>query len=112
VALAYLAGYLRKHSGFSIEIIDAKLERLYFGQVLGRIKAFNPDLIGFTAFTNEIKPAAHQAALVKKYLPNVVTVIGGVHLTALPKIHCKSLLPLIWVWSVREKLLFMNYVRQ
>lgn len=85
VALAYLAGYLRQFPFFEIQIIDAKLEQLNFEQVLERLKKFNPNLVGFTAYTNEIKPAAYQATLVKKHLPQAITVIGGVHLTALPK---------------------------
>ncbi len=83
--LAYLAGYLRKFTNFSVQIIDAKLERLNFTQVLERVKAFNPQIAGFTAYTNEIKPAAYQAALLKKSMPDIITVIGGVHLTAMPQ---------------------------
>lgn len=85
-ALAYLAGYLRQYSGYSIKIIDAKLERLNFQEVLDLVKTFNPHVVGLTAYTNEIKPAAYQAALLKETLPDLVTVIGGVHITALPKI--------------------------
>jgi anaerobic magnesium-protoporphyrin IX monomethyl ester cyclase len=83
--LAYLAGYLRKHSLFEVKIIDAKLERLDFNQVIEALKAYNPDIIGITAFTNEIKPAAYLAAKVKGTLSNCLTVIGGVHVTAIPK---------------------------
>jgi len=82
--LAYLAGYLRQFEGFSISIIDAKFERLNFEQVRDRVNQLNPNLVGLTAFTNEIKPAAYQAALIKEMLPNTVTVIGGVHVTAIP----------------------------
>lgn len=85
-ALAYLAGYLRQYSGYSIKIIDAKLEQLNFQEVLDIVKAFNPNVVGLTAYTNEIKPAAYLAALLKEHLPRVVTVIGGVHITALPKV--------------------------
>jgi anaerobic magnesium-protoporphyrin IX monomethyl ester cyclase len=82
--LAYLAGYLRQFPDFEILIIDAKFERLDFMQVLQRVIDFQPNLVGLTAFTNEIKPAAYQAAHIKKKLPNVSTVVGGVHVTALP----------------------------
>lgn len=84
-ALAYLAGYLRQHPGFEILIVDAKFERLNFEQALQKIIQFNPHLVGFTAFTNEIKPAAYLAAKVKKQAPSVITVIGGVHVTAIPE---------------------------
>lgn len=84
-ALAYLAGYLRQFEVFSIQIIDAKLERLNFTQVLDRVRTNTPHIIGFTAFTNEIKPAAYQAAIIKREFPDIVTVIGGVHVTSLPE---------------------------
>ena len=84
-SLAYLAGFLRQYEGFEIHIIDAKFERLSFNEVRQKVKRLAPDLVGFTAFTNEIKPAAYQAALIKKDLPHVVTIVGGPHVTALPK---------------------------
>ncbi len=85
VGLAYLASYLRQSPGFDVRILDAKFERLGFQEVLKRAIEWQPDVIGLTAFTNEIKPAAYQAALIKQELPHVRTVIGGVHLTSLPQ---------------------------
>lgn len=82
--LAYLAGFLKQYQGFSIQIIDAKFERLNFMEVLERVMQFKPHVVGLTAFTNEIKPAAYQAALIKRDLPQTLTVIGGVHVTAIP----------------------------
>lgn len=84
-ALAYLAGYLRQFPGYEILIIDAKFEKLGFEDVLTKVNDFHPDIVGFTAFTNEIKPAAYQAAKLKEILPNVITIIGGVHVTSLPQ---------------------------
>jgi len=84
-ALAYLAGYLRQFEGFDVSIIDAKLERLSFDDTMARIGQIRPDVVGITAFTNEIKPAAYLAAKVKSALPHCVTVIGGVHVTAIPR---------------------------
>ncbi|GIV32537.1 MAG: B12-binding domain-containing radical SAM protein [Chitinophagales bacterium] len=85
VGLAYLAGYLRQYPGYEIRIVDAKLERLNFKQVLQLVRQWQPHVVGLTAFTNEIKPAAYQAGLIKQEIPHVITVIGGVHLTALPQ---------------------------
>lgn len=83
--MAYLASQLRQDSGFDVSIVDAKLEQLDFPQTLERVTAFQPQVVGLTAFTNEIKPAAYQAALIKERHPSVLTVIGGVHVTALPQ---------------------------
>ena len=85
VGLAYLAGYLRRYEGFRIEIVDAKLERLSFDETVRRALAANPDLVGLGAFTCEMKPAAYVAKLIKARRPGVTTVIGGVHVTAIPE---------------------------
>ncbi len=83
-SLAFLAGYLRILPEVSILIIDAKYEQLSFDEVVKRVVDFKPDIIGLTAYTQEIKPAAYLAGLLKRQLPDAVTVIGGVHVTAIP----------------------------
>lgn len=85
IGLAYLAANLRQHPGFEVSIVDAKLEKLDFHQTSSRVAALEPHVVGLTAFTNEIKPAAYLAALIKERQPSVLTVIGGVHVTALPR---------------------------
>lgn len=82
--LATLAAYLRQFDGFVVSVIDAKLDRLDLDGLERRIAELRPDVVGLTAFTNEIKPAARVARAVKARWPSVVTVIGGVHVTALP----------------------------
>ncbi len=83
-AIAYLAGYLRQFGVFDVRVIDAKLERIGFAEVTKRALELESDVVGITAFTHEIKPAAHLAGLIKKGRPQTITVIGGVHVTALP----------------------------
>jgi radical SAM superfamily enzyme YgiQ (UPF0313 family) len=84
-ALAFLAGWLRQFPGFEIQLLDAKFERLDFKQTLQRVADFAPDVVGLTAFTTEIKPAAYLATCIKRFLPHATTVVGGPHATALPK---------------------------
>ena len=84
-ALAHLAGYLREKIDVEIKVIDAKYQRLQFEEVVEIIDDFKPNIVGLTAFTSEIKPAAYLAALTKKLNPNILTVIGGVHVSTLPK---------------------------
>lgn len=83
-ALAVLAGYFRENSDWEVQCLDAKYERLSFQETVDRIKAYAPDAVGLTAFTNEIKPSAYLAGLIKKELPNCKTIIGGAHFTAIP----------------------------
>lgn len=83
--LAYLAGYLRQFNSFEVQIIDAKFEQLNFEETLQKIENLQPRIVGITAFTNEIKPAAYIASKVKQTLPGCLTVVGGVHVSAIPK---------------------------
>lgn len=83
-ALAVLAGYLRERKDYNIYCIDAKLERLSFEKTLERLKDLKCDIIGFTAFTNEIKPCGYLAYKIKELLPDCITVVGGSQVSALP----------------------------
>lgn len=83
-ALAVLAGYLR-HKGIDVHVLDCKYDRLNFAQAIKMVEDIKPDIVGFTAMTNEIKPAAQLAGQVKNAFPKITTIIGGVHLQAMPE---------------------------
>lgn len=83
-SLAVLAAYIRKDERFDIICLDAKFEKLDMNQTIVRIKKINPHIIGLTAFTNEIKPAAYLAGLIKKWNQNCTIIIGGAHITSIP----------------------------
>jgi anaerobic magnesium-protoporphyrin IX monomethyl ester cyclase len=83
-SIAVLAGYLRKYTDYEITCLDAKFEKLNMQETVEKVKKINPDFVGFTAFTNEIKPSAYLAGLLKKELPDIITIIGGAHITAIP----------------------------
>jgi radical SAM superfamily enzyme YgiQ (UPF0313 family) len=85
LGLASLAAQLRHDRACDVRIVDAKFERLTYAQVIARVRDLRPDVVGLTAFTNEIKPAARVARMVKTLSPSIVTVIGGAHVTALPR---------------------------
>jgi len=83
VGLGYLAAVLEKND-LNVKVIDAKLDCIGFDQTLRAISRFSPDVLGITAMTHEIDMAARLAKKAKDLLPHVFTVIGGVHVTALP----------------------------
>ncbi len=85
LGLACLAGTLRCRSAAEVEIVDGKFERLSYETIVERVRRYSPDVVGLTAFTNEIKPAARVAAMVKAVSPSITTVIGGVHASVLPE---------------------------
>jgi hypothetical protein len=90
-SLAFLAGYLRANDSHEIYCLDAKFERLDFEQTIIRIIEIKPDIVGLTAFTNEIKPCAYIAGKIKGVLPKAITIIGGAHFTALPAVTLKEI---------------------
>ena len=85
LGLACLAAAVRDKTDAVVEIVDAKFERLSYEAVNARIREFSPDIVGLTAFTNEIKPCARIATGVKEYSPAIATVVGGVHVSVLPE---------------------------
>lgn len=85
LGLACLAATLRDRGDAEVQIVDAKFERLSYDAILDRVRRFSPDVVGLTAFTNEIKPAARVAAAVKELSSAIATVVGGVHASVLPE---------------------------
>lgn len=84
IGLGYLASYLLSKN-ISVRIIDAKLEGLGIPACLRRISDYNPDIIGITAFTHDIAIAGRLAEKIKGMYPDKKIIVGGVHVTALPK---------------------------
>lgn len=84
LSLATLAGYLRPH-GHTVDCVDAKFERLDDDAVLERVREYRPDLVGLTAFTNEVKACAEVARRIGAEFPGIRIVLGGVHMTAIPE---------------------------
>lgn len=83
LSLAWLAGSTLA-AGIATVVVDAKFERLTLEQTVTRVVAAQPDAIGLTAMTHEITRAAEVAAELKKRLPAVPIILGGVHATFLP----------------------------
>lgn len=83
LGLAYLAANLREN-GIEVEIIDCMVERLSMEEAAGRIIEKDPVYVGITAVSLDIHNAAYLAGLLKESNPQLITIIGGVHVTALP----------------------------
>ena len=85
-ALAFLAGHIRQRckDEIDIEILDCKFDQLSENDSILKITEMNPDIVGFTAMTNEIKSAARLCEKLKKQI-EFTSIVGGVHYTALPE---------------------------
>jgi radical SAM superfamily enzyme YgiQ (UPF0313 family) len=76
--LLCLAAYLREHmQGLEIRIIESQ-------QPLQEILDLKPDLVGITSNTESFSNAINTASALKAKV-NIPVIIGGVHISALPK---------------------------
>lgn len=84
LGLAMLAAYVRQH-GHEPTIIDVAAERLSPEQVVARIAGIQPAVVGITANTVMMPPANRIAALLQARLPEILVVLGGKHVSAIPE---------------------------
>lgn len=79
LSLLYLGSWIKVHSNHDVRIVDGSFE-----DPLQVLLSEDFDMVGFTAMTDEYESACRVAAYLKAVKPNLLTVIGGVHITALP----------------------------
>lgn len=83
LGLSYVASALEK-AGHAVSLIDADPEGLAHDDIIQRIKVESVDVVGVTA-TTPIYPSAKKIVeLIKEYDKEILTVIGGAHVTVLP----------------------------
>jgi len=83
-ALAMLAAHLRREE-IDVHVIDCKYDRLDYDAAMQRVREIKPDVVGLTAFTNEIIQAAKLATMIRAEFPQVATIVGGVHASIMPE---------------------------
>jgi anaerobic magnesium-protoporphyrin IX monomethyl ester cyclase len=71
--------------GVAVSVVEASARNLSPDVALSEVLAFKPDVVGFTATTSEIVQAADLARRVKTAMPQVLTLIGGCHVTSIPE---------------------------
>ena len=84
LGLAYLAANLKKNQ-VGVEIVDANAMRLSFNDLVDFICEKAPRYVGITAVTLDIYGAAQLAYEIKQKNKGIITILGGVHLTAVPR---------------------------
>lgn len=83
LGVAYLASHLEAH-GIAVDIIDAAALGLGTERVLSLLQESGCRIVGVTATTPAVQSAMALIAAVKQRLPGTITLLGGVHVTALP----------------------------
>lgn len=93
LGLGYLMSVCRQ-AGHEVEYIhyraedpyfDTKNKRLSFASVARAVADTRPELLAFSCVTDNYRYQLHVAAEAKRLLPEVPTVFGGVHPTAVPE---------------------------
>ena len=81
--LEYLAAVVpRAHE---TRILDLTVESRPLAKLRKTARSFQPDLIGITAYSNQIRRAAECIDILKKECPNAFIVLGGHHATIIPE---------------------------
>lgn len=71
--------------GYRVHLIDAKRQGTPLEDVCKQIAALRPDYLGLSATTISVNNAARIATRVKELAPDVVAVLGGPHVSAIPR---------------------------
>jgi len=83
LGITMLAAYIQKHD-FSVEILDAEVLDLSPEETVDEIIRRNPKFAGVTAFTTKMTAANRILHLLKEKAPQIKTIIGGHHSSAIP----------------------------
>lgn len=78
ISLAYLGSVLERE-GCEVRLVNPLNQDLF-----RIVEKFSPDLVGFTAYTEEVKSVHQTAVKVKELVPEALLVLGGAHASALP----------------------------
>ena len=84
IGIMYIAATLRENSYKDVAILDAEAENLSFEETVDRMKGYDPDVVGFTTTTPVYPLGVELATAMKKHNPEIKTVFGGPHVSALP----------------------------
>jgi anaerobic magnesium-protoporphyrin IX monomethyl ester cyclase len=80
LGLGYLAAVLEKNN-YKVDVIDCQALKLTYEETKNEIKKRQPDIIGVTSTTLTYKSGLKIVQLAKEVNPNILTVMGGPHIT-------------------------------
>lgn len=84
IGLATIASYLQKY-GFSVSILDLNISNMVNGELIEHIQNNGFQAIGISFMTSQYGEARDVAIGIKETFKNVPIIVGGPHISALPK---------------------------
>lgn len=88
--MGYLATALRRQGFSQIKVLDCVKEGLDFKTFRIKIKKYQPDIVGFQVFSQDLNSLEKSLAIIKKINPRIITIAGGPHPSGLPKETLKT----------------------
>ena len=86
LGLLYIASYLKKSDlAVDVTVMDSNILDWHYDDFEGYFKKERPDLVGLGSFTPSIFDVFSTLELIKKCLPDTITVVGGTHTTLYPE---------------------------
>ncbi len=83
MGLSYLAGVL-EHNGHEVQILDLLVSRYSKEKIKNKIEEYQPDIVGVTSVTLNYPTASEILKYVRSLDKNIITIIGGPHVTFAP----------------------------
>jgi radical SAM superfamily enzyme YgiQ (UPF0313 family) len=74
-----------RNKGIKVEFVDGVAEKFSLEDFKNRVKNSKPDVVGFTAVTEQIEDVGEMAKAVKSISKDIRIIVGGAHATALPE---------------------------
>jgi len=82
MGILFVASYLMK-KGFDVAVHNCRSGEQGAAELMSKVVSLRPGMIGFTATTSGFMDAYRRVTEIKKVLPDVKIVFGGVHVSAL-----------------------------
>lgn len=82
MGILFVASYLMKN-GFDVDIHNCRGGERGNADLMSKVISLRPDMIGFTATTSGFMDAYRRVTEIKKVMPDLKIVFGGVHVSAL-----------------------------
>ncbi len=84
INLGYIAASLEQE-GAGVRVVDFCVDEFVESDFISLLKELNPAMVGFTGMTSSMNFVRDIAKLVKQHDSNLLTVLGGVHVSAIPR---------------------------